>query len=111
MLRLSTLHAAQIRADVLAQVPHETCGLLAGVGGDVRAVYPVPNVAPDPSRSFLMDAQSQVAAMLDIMKRRWNLLAIYHSHPPGSRSDPSPVDVAHAAYPEALMVIAVPDED
>jgi proteasome lid subunit RPN8/RPN11 len=39
----------------------------------------------------------------------WNMLAIYHSHPPGGRTEPSASDIATAYYPEALILVIVPD--
>lgn len=93
---------------VRRESPCEACGLLAGVGGRVSIVYPVANVALKPETSFLMDGRAQVGAMLDIERRELELLAFYHSHPPGSRTDPSPTDLSEAGYPEVLTLIIVP---
>lgn len=49
--------------------------------------------------------------VLDLLDRRgWHILALYHSHPPGSRTDPSETDRRMAAYPGSLQVIVVPGE-
>lgn len=58
-----------------------------------------------------MDPSGQLAAIVAIEMRRLNMLAIYHSHPAGSRTDPSPADIVGYGYPDALMVIiALGDE-
>ena len=98
-----------ILAHVRRELPREACGLLGGVGGRVMAVYPIPNVAADPFVEFRMDGKAQVDAMVDIEGRGWNILAIYHSHPCGERSEPSPTDTDRAYYPEALALIVAAD--
>jgi [CysO sulfur-carrier protein]-S-L-cysteine hydrolase len=110
-LHLSQQHLADILSFAVIALPEEVCGLLAGAEGYVEQVYPIQNVSPMPQLAFEMDGQAQVNALLDIEDRRWSLLAIYHSHPPGSRTDPSPVDIADASYPGALHVIIVPTAD
>lgn len=56
-----------------------------------------------------MEPRVQVNAMLTIEAKGWSLLAIYHSHPAGAPSEPSLSDVAQHRYPEALMMIVLPD--
>jgi proteasome lid subunit RPN8/RPN11 len=108
MLEIPRPCLSQVLEHILQEDPYEACGLLAGAGGRVSLVYPVPNVAPAPATTFLMDGQTQVNAMLDIERRGLDLLAFYHSHPPGSRTDPSPTDLAEARYPDVLTLIVVP---
>lgn len=108
-LTISPTDLERMLAHIRAEMPREACGLLAGVGGRVMGVYQIPNVADDPCVSFRMDAQAQVNALLDIETREWDLLAIYHSHPHGTRMTPSPLDIERAYYPEALIVIVAPD--
>ncbi len=109
MLVLTTDHLDLIAEQVTGGAPLEVCGFLGGVGETVRAVYPVANVASDPAWGFLMDPQAQYRALMDIDKRRWQIVAIYHSHPPGWRGDPSPADIQYSSfYPGVLHLIVVP---
>jgi proteasome lid subunit RPN8/RPN11 len=57
-----------------------------------------------------MNQQQQIAAMIDIQRKGWDIVAIYHSHPPGAGGVPSGSDLREWHYPEALQVIAVPDQ-
>ncbi len=108
-LRLSTELLELLAEHVRSAIPCEACGFLAGVGGEVRGVFPVPNIAPDPARQFLMDPQAQWSAMRALSERGWNILAVYHSHAPGCQTEPSESDVETAYYPEALTLLIVPD--
>lgn len=88
---------------VQAAYPLEACGLLAGQGHQVRKVYPVENRLTS-SYAYEMDPGQQLAAMIDLEERGWELLAIYHSHPQGP-AFPSASDIAQAYYPETAHVI------
>ena len=92
----------------ILSAPFEVCGFLAGKGSHVCGVLPVPNIASDPTTTFMMKGSDQFAAMREIAARKWELLAIYHSHPSGERPDPSPADVEQSQYPELLTVIISP---
>ncbi len=86
-----------------AEYPHEACGLLGGRDGRVEKVYPLPNVERSPTR-YLAEAQAQVDAMLDIEEQRWEIVAIYHSHP-DSPAYPSATDLEMAYYPDSVYFI------
>lgn len=88
----------------------EVCGLLGGKGGAARRYYPVANIAADPRREFLMEPKAQIDAMRDLRERGEDLLGIFHSHP-ASPPVPSPVDLARAAYPDTIYVIAAPGRE
>ncbi len=109
-LILPEQHLARVAAQVLDSLPLESCGLMGGTHRRVIEVFPVPNVAKYPESSYLMEPHEQVRVMLLLEARRWELVAIYHSHPPGARSDPSPSDLAQATYPGVPYIIVVPDE-
>ncbi len=96
---------------VQREAPYEACGLLGGKGGQVTSVFCIPNVAPNPLTSFLMEPQAQLSALLTMEERGMELVAIYHSHPSGARSDPSPSDIAQAYYPGVAHLIIVPGLD
>jgi proteasome lid subunit RPN8/RPN11 len=101
----------RIIAHVREGAPLEVCGMMGGVGRRVLAVFPVPNVAANPAVEYRMDGQSQINHLLELDKRNWDLVAIYHSHPSGATSEPSTTDIAQAYYPESLCVILRPDSD
>jgi [CysO sulfur-carrier protein]-S-L-cysteine hydrolase len=103
MLSIRQQEYNQMLAEAQAVFPLEACGLLAGEQGRARRLYPIDNVLQSPS-AFLMDTRQQVAAMLEMERHGWELLAIYHSHPQGPE-EPSTTDVAQAYYPEAIHLI------
>jgi proteasome lid subunit RPN8/RPN11 len=92
-----------IIAQALAEWPNEACGVLGGLAGRVLQVYPATNALQSPVE-YLMEAQEQIKAFLDIEAHGWDLIGIYHSHPAGPPR-PSQTDVARAYYPEAAYVI------
>ncbi len=110
-LQVSPHQLEAISSHVRAGFPEEVCGLMGGVGGVVREVFPVPNVAAEPRTSFFMEGQRLYDVLALLEKRGWDLVAIYHSHPPGCRTDPSPSDLGQAYYPDTLHVIIVPDQE
>ena len=105
-LTLSEQHLAALLAHAEAERPNEACGLLAGIGGRVRRVYPVENIHHSPT-VYEMNPAQQLAAFLDMEAAGWELSAIYHSHPAGP-AEPSPTDIAQAYYPDSLYVIVSP---
>ena len=96
------LYEAMVQ-QLLGAYPLEACGILAGRASRVRRLYPVRNLRESPT-AYEMDPAEQLAAMVDLEERGWELLAIYHSHPHGPQV-PSSADVAQAYYPEAAYVI------
>jgi proteasome lid subunit RPN8/RPN11 len=108
-LRLTREQADQIAAHARDGMPHEVCGLLGGAGREVREVHPVPNAAPNPAVAYVMEPAAQLEAMLSLERRGLDLVGIYHSHPPGKRTGPSPTDIAQATYPGVVYLIVVPD--
>lgn len=97
----------QMRLDVQERQPQEACGLIGGLQKRALQVYPVANALHSPV-SFRMEPEEQVGIFLELERRGWDLLAIYHSHPAGP-SHPSPTDLAEAAYPEAVNLIWYPE--
>lgn len=71
----------------------------------------MPNTAPDPAAAYVMDPAAQLKVMLSLERRGLDLVAIYHSHPPGEMTGPSPLDVAQATYPGVVYLIVVPAPD
>jgi [CysO sulfur-carrier protein]-S-L-cysteine hydrolase len=90
-------------AHVQGEYPLEACGLLAGVGGRVCCLYPVENRLRSET-AYEMEPGQQVAAMVTMEERGWEMTAVYHSHPQGPET-PSATDVAQLYYQEAIQVI------
>ncbi len=107
-LYLADVHWQQIVHHVLSDVTVEACGLLGGVGRQVLRVFPVPNVASDPTKAYLVEPHEQIRVFLTLEELNMDLVGIYHSHPPGSRTDPSPTDLVQWYYSDAVYVIVVP---
>jgi len=87
----------------------EVCGLLGGAGDTARRYYPVTNIAAAPAREFLMDPRGQIDAMRAMREGGEEMLGIFHSHP-AAPAHPSPTDLARAAYPDTIYVIAAPGQ-
>jgi len=83
--------------------PDEACGILAGEGNEVSAIYEATNVESSPV-SYLMDPQEQFRIMKEIRNNGMRMVAIYHSHPV-SPPYPSPTDVKLAFYSDAAYII------
>jgi proteasome lid subunit RPN8/RPN11 len=92
------LHIAQLSPDL------EVCGLVSSQNGVPCHCYPVTNVAEQPTKRFLLDASTQIAALKAMRERGEELFAIYHSHPTAP-AIPSSIDLELAAYPDALTLI------
>lgn len=106
-LRLTPAQWGAIAEHLTRALPEEACGLLAGRGGVVRAVYPVENRLHSPV-AYEMDPAQQIETMVAIEDAGWEITGIFHSHPAGPPT-PSPTDVAQAYYPESLYLICAPD--
>ncbi|WP_293911981.1 M67 family metallopeptidase [Deinococcus sp.] len=92
--------------------PQECVGVLGGqvlvsgpnsVGWEAVALYPLPNVAPDPLREFLAGAPQFVRSLAAMRLEGLELVGIYHSHPRGPARF-SGVDQARAAYPVPHLI-------
>ncbi|MCP4429259.1 MAG: M67 family metallopeptidase [Chloroflexi bacterium] len=94
---------AQLLAHLQSEYPLEACGILAGQMGRVVKIYPIGNILQSRT-AYEMNPKQQLAAMLEIEDRSWEMLAIYHSHPNGPET-PSPTDIAQAYYPDTIQLI------
>jgi proteasome lid subunit RPN8/RPN11 len=65
----------------------------------------VPNVAGDPQVGFRMQLEIQLSTMREIRDLGLKLTGTYHSHP-RTPAVPLARDGGHAAYPEAVHLIA-----
>lgn len=106
-LRLAAAHLTQMAAHAAAEAPNEACGLVAGAQGASVHVFQIPNELASPTHYSLAPAE-QLHAFMQIERRGWDLLAIYHSHPNGPPT-PSLTDLAEARYPGLMHIIWAPD--
>lgn len=102
MLWIKAADVAAIIAHGQREHPREACGVLLGVGREVRRVMPIRNVADDPLRQYRMDERELARVIGGVGGLQ--VVAFYHSHPNGEPL-PSPMDMARAAYPSTPFLI------
>lgn len=90
-------------SDVKACLPKEACGLLGGVGEEVREVIPITNILESPFR-FRMDPREQVEAMTRLESLDLDLVGIYHSHISGPKGL-SQTDIEELTYPGSAYLV------
>jgi proteasome lid subunit RPN8/RPN11 len=106
-LALPAAHAGELRRLAREASPREACGLLLGeLDGDLARVREhVRSVNLEARRGrFLVDPAAQLAAERRAEATGLRVLGAWHSHP-GGAPEPSPADLAGAAYP-LLVVLA-----
>lgn len=103
-LWMTPIQAEIIARQALDNRLQEVCGIIAGVGEQVRGIIPIQNAASDPAHFFQLDERSFTQAMFDIERTGLSLIGIYHSHPNGDPI-PSQVDIQQANYPDTAYVI------
>src|SRR5690242_12574397 len=106
---MTNAHRASLISQSQYGLPNEICGILGGLDSRVLEIFPVANISSQPSNSSFMDP-NELFKVLDLLdRRRWVILATFHSHPPGARADPSHSDLLSASYPGTIQVIVVPE--
>jgi proteasome lid subunit RPN8/RPN11 len=99
--------AEAIRSHGQEAYPHECCGALLGVAGEVREVFPLPNTTDEgPRRRFLVRPGDYVAAERRAGERGLELIGFYHSHP-DHPARPSQYDLDHAWPSFAYVIVSV----
>ncbi len=88
--------------------PNEACGLLAGDAEGPRMVYCLTNAEESASR-YTIDPTEHFGALQHAERSGWELIGAFHSHVHGP-AVPSPVDVAEAAEPDWVWIVAGPVE-
>jgi proteasome lid subunit RPN8/RPN11 len=81
----------------------EACGLLAGVGGEVRALYPAGNAARS-ARIYTVEPRDLLSADRRAEASGSALIGVWHSHT-RTPAYPSPTDVAQAPDPDWHYVL------
>lgn len=94
----------QILQHTLASPEREVCGLIGAKEETPYRWYAVANVATAPQVRFQMEPAGLVDALRQIRDNGETLFAIVHSHP-HAPAEPSAIDLAEAAYPEALYLV------
>jgi proteasome lid subunit RPN8/RPN11 len=110
-LNIFTLPVSQWKAmetQVRRCLPEEACGFIVEKQPGRFEVVPVTNALHSPVR-FRMEALEQLELMIQMDENNWRMAGIYHSHPKGP-NHPSFIDLAEAAYPEAVSLIWFPDD-
>jgi [CysO sulfur-carrier protein]-S-L-cysteine hydrolase len=87
---------------------HECCGLLAGRSATITGIFPATN-ALSSSNAYEIAPQELFTIFRKIRAENLDLLGIYHSHPQ-TENIPSPKDIAHAYYPDAIYFIISPKQ-
>lgn len=103
MIHLPPEARAAIVAHAFWCEPNEACGLLAGIGGQVRMVYALTNVASSPV-AYTVDPTEHFRALQHAERAGWDLIGVFHSHPNGP-AEPSEVDRRLALAPAWHYVI------
>jgi [CysO sulfur-carrier protein]-S-L-cysteine hydrolase len=99
-LRLRRDQLEQLIEQAQAEAPNECCGMLAGRGEVVEAIFPGRNRDQSP-RTYLMDPGDQIRAFRVMDERGWDLVGIYHSHP-HTEAVPSRTDRERALSPDGV---------
>ncbi len=103
-LWLSQAQAREIIQHAMAEAPHESCGVIAGVGSRAQKVITLSNVADDPRHNYETDPAGLVRTMLTLESEGLEFIGFYHSHPKGD-AIPSETDIKQAHYPDTPYLI------
>ena len=104
-LRIPRLLADEMVGHCLAGRPHEACGLLAAVDGEVAKVFLMTNVAASPVR-YALDAKEQFAVYQALDTHGWQLGGVFHSHT-RTEAYPSPTDVRMASEDVPYVIVSL----
>ena len=102
-LAIQQSYLDEMIAHAKAEYPNESCGIIAGSGGQAVKLYRTRNAERSPVR-YVIDPREQLGVMHEMEDKGWDLLAIFHSHT-HSPAYPSQTDLQLAYYPDALYVI------
>ena len=90
--------------------PNEACGILAGKGERVEAIYLMRN-ADNSAKTFFMEPKEQLKVMKEIRNLGLEMIGIYHSHLE-TDAYPSTHDVELAYYPSvSYVIVSIKDKD
>lgn len=86
--------------------PKEACGLIAGDADGLHMVYCLTNADDSPIR-YTIEPNEHFGALRHAERCGWEVMGAFHSHV-HSPAVPSPVDVAEAAEPDWVWIVAGP---
>lgn len=92
-----------VRAHARAEAPRECCGVLVGVGDEIRESVRATNLEPGTTR-FQIDPRDHIRAIREARTKQLDVVGFYHSHP-RSRAYPSETDMAEGGYADAVHLI------
>lgn len=112
-LDLSPLLRRQLWAHARSAAPRECVGVLGGQdsggqnegesGWRAEVYVPLPNVAARPEAEYQADPGALIRALRGFRAAGLTLCGIFHSHPRGPQQ-PSPTDIANAAYDVPYLI-------
>jgi len=105
-MNLPASMAEQILSHSRAGLPNEACGLVAGDEGGVTALFCLDNADASPV-SYTIDPSGHFRVLMEAEANGWELIGAFHSHV-NARAYPSPTDVAGAAEPDWIWLVAGP---
>lgn len=105
MFCISRQQVEEVFAHARSCAPEECCGVVGGINGTAKSVYPLRNVARNPLNAYEAATEGLFKTQRLMRERGETLLAIYHSHPRSKNPQPSDTDVALAFYPDAVYLI------
>ena len=83
--------------------PLESCGYLAGINDEIKAIFPMTNIDQSPEH-FSFDPREQFQVVKEARKRGLDLIAVYHSHPT-SPARLSEEDIRLANDPSIIYIV------
>ncbi len=105
-MKLTREHVETMIQHARAGLPNEACGLLAGTGDTVSAVYCLENADHSP---YTYELTAEGYRLLLELDDAGTLLGVFHSHT-GSPAYPSPTDRRQAFWPIRYVVISLQDD-
>ena len=104
MIELTAADRDALIARARADAPDECCGVLLGVGGQVREVRRLVNADHSP-KTYRVDPKDLLRIYQELDESGLELLGVYHSHT-HTAAYPSPTDVSYTqGLPEASYLI------
>lgn len=97
-------HFSALITHAQQEAPNEACGVLLGVGEEVKEVITLKNISPTPKTHYAIEPQGLVQAIMNGQSRGLDLVGLYHSHP-SAPPIPSTTDIMEAQYPNTPYII------
>jgi proteasome lid subunit RPN8/RPN11 len=102
-LILEQQYIDEMIAHAKEDAPNEACGIIAGVDGRAKKLYPAINAEASPYR-YSVEPKDLLRIYHDADEHGWEFLVVYHSHT-HTEAYPSPTDIRLATWPDACYVL------